>query len=968
MSLLLRVNQENHKNESVLGKYPVVVVLFFCVLLLIMPVSALRYDIITTQGTQVPGAELDRGELYSITLHNENWFGEALVLFYVNNGDEALFDENDIQLSGIKISYGSKTFKVQAHDGYGSAYLYVDSSTSSGIYFTIYPCDPIPPPILSYPKNDELIWETNPTFEWNNAESFWADNYNLVIRDDTSDPPHNVYQSYEHTTISGDTTSHSLPSGILNEGNHYSWSMNSNNPVTGWGSYSSREYFWIRGQREYTFGTTDDLAKITIEGVEYPSPTEIKFYDDDDHTVSVPKEQWSGNGMKYIFKKWDDGVTSNARIIHASPDTQKEYNAEYERTYGVTVESDPEYVHDFSQYSKYYPVGTQFSIEAPVEIPDNGNIWFFEKWLVGTQFDNSNPLSVTVDETKYITAWYELYTPPTVRTIPATEVSSTSAKLIGNLNALGTNDYSVVWFEYGTTKSSLDSSTSTSSQYSIGQFSTQVQNLYPGTTYYYRACAASLSGYDQYGETLEFTTPVEKSVPTVSTQSASGVSATTATLNGYLDNTGGLSCKVWFKYGKTASLEFSPTSQQDRTSIGQFNTQISSLNPGNKYYYQAWASNSMGQPVWGQVLEFTTSVDNIVPAVSTQSASGISATTATLNGYLDNTGGLPCKVWFKYGKTASLELTPTSQQDRTSTGQFNTQITSLNPGIKYFFQAWASNSMGQPVSGQVLEFTTSVDNTVPAVSTQSASGVSATTATLNGYLDNTGGLPCKVWFKYGKTASLELTPTSQRDRTSTGQFNAQISSLNPGTKYYYQAWASNSMGQPVSGQLLDFTTISTSTIVGKWMLDSQVGKSDDIITWNFYENGEWTDTHVFVDGTSWDYDWGSWEYIGNNQYNVQKYSTSEVVFCDGTVLRNNLGTASESAWHRITTVIFGPPLNGDLNGNGILDSGDTTLLMRKIVGLDLPGDYPLNGDLNGNGILDSGDTTLLMRTIVGLDS
>ncbi|MEM2614335.1 MAG: hypothetical protein QXO15_08965 [Nitrososphaerota archaeon] len=57
-------------------------------------------------------------------------------------------------------------------------------------------------------------------------------------------------------------------------------------------------------------------------------------------------------------------------------------------------------------------------------------------------------------------------------------------------------------------------------------------------------------------------------------------------------------------------------------------------------------------------------------------------------------------------------------------------------------------------------------------------------------------------------------------------------------------------------------------------------------------------------------------------------------------------------------------LKGDLNGNGKLDTGDATLILRMVVGLE-----PVNmlGDMNGNGRIDTGDATILLRKIVGLE-
>jgi hypothetical protein len=57
-------------------------------------------------------------------------------------------------------------------------------------------------------------------------------------------------------------------------------------------------------------------------------------------------------------------------------------------------------------------------------------------------------------------------------------------------------------------------------------------------------------------------------------------------------------------------------------------------------------------------------------------------------------------------------------------------------------------------------------------------------------------------------------------------------------------------------------------------------------------------------------------------------------------------------------------VTGDLNHNARLDTGDATLVLRMVVGLDTAG---LSGDMNGNGRIDTGDATLILRKVVGLD-
>jgi M6 family metalloprotease-like protein len=74
--------------------------------------------------------------------------------------------------------------------------------------------------------------------------------------------------------------------------------------------------------------------------------------------------------------------------------------------------------------------------------------------------------------------------------------------------------------------------------------------------------------------------------------------------------------------------------------------------------------------------------------------------------------------------------------------------------------------------------------------------------------------------------------------------------------------------------------------------------------------------------------------------------------------------AGNTATQSVTVTYTPPSITGDLNGNGMLDTGDVTLTLRMAVGLTTP---DLLGDMNDNGIIDTGDATLMLRTIVGLE-
>jgi len=97
-----------------------------------------------------------------------------------------------------------------------------------------------------------------------------------------------------------------------------------------------------------------------------------------------------------------------------------------------------------------------------------------------------------------------------------------------------------------------------------------------------------------------------------------------------------------------------------------------------------------------------------LPQVSTMPATGVGSTYATLNGYLDFTGGETCEVWFVWDTTSHSSYVDYShstshQPDKTSAGSFSQYISGLTPGVTYHFRAVAKNYEGT-VKGADLTF------------------------------------------------------------------------------------------------------------------------------------------------------------------------------------------------------------------------------------------------------------------------
>jgi phosphodiesterase/alkaline phosphatase D-like protein len=274
-------------------------------------------------------------------------------------------------------------------------------------------------------------------------------------------------------------------------------------------------------------------------------------------------------------------------------------------------------------------------------------------------------------------------------------------------------------------------------------FSQAIAGLTPATTYYY--CAITRNTYGTtYGAVLSFATLA--AAPTAVTSSATSLTGTTATLNG-VTNPGGAATTGWFRYA-TASPGTCNDSFGTRTPAmggaaipagngsASFSQVATGLNPGTTYYYCAITQNAVGM-AFGAVQTFTTPLP---PTVTTTAATNQTNSSAFLNG-TGNPNGATTTGYFRYstvnpGVCDDVFGTRAPANGGSALGNgngavsFSQQITGLSAGTPYYYCAIAQSAEGTAF-GAVLTFTTA---TVPTTSTNPATAVTATVATLNGQL------------------------------------------------------------------------------------------------------------------------------------------------------------------------------------------------------------------------------------------
>jgi phosphodiesterase/alkaline phosphatase D-like protein len=393
---------------------------------------------------------------------------------------------------------------------------------------------------------------------------------------------------------------------------------------------------------------------------------------------------------------------------------------------------------------------------------------------------------------------------PTATTDAATSVTGTGARLNGTVNAKG--DSTVVTFEYGLT--AAYGTTVTASQSPVtGNTSTAVSRTISGltsnTTYHFRVKAVNGSG-TTYGADLTFYTDASGG-PTATTNAATNVGNTGATLNGTV-NANGNSTTVTFEfgpdasYGRTFTADQSPVTGTTNTAVS-FN--VSSLATNTTFHYRVVAQNSSGT-AYGADATFTTSAPT--PTVTTNAATAVTADSATLNGTV-NANGDSTIVTFEYGTTTSYGSTVTADQSPVS-GSSDTavsaDITGLAPNTTYHYRVKGQNSSGTS-DGADMTFTTNASP--PTVTTNAATAVTATSATLNGTV-NANNASTTVTFQYGTTTSYGTTVTADQSPvsgTSDTAVSVDITGLIPNTTYHYRVVGQNS-GGATDGADMTFTT------------------------------------------------------------------------------------------------------------------------------------------------------------------
>ena len=280
--------------------------------------------------------------------------------------------------------------------------------------------------------------------------------------------------------------------------------------------------------------------------------------------------------------------------------------------------------------------------------------------------------------------------PPVSSTGSGTLLSSSTARVTGSVTPSG--GATSYWFEYGTTTSygQLTSSTSAGSGLSAVAVQAELTGLAPDTVYHFRLVAQN-SGATISGTDRQLTTP--SPFPMASTGSGSFVTSDAALLVGRV-NANGQATSYWFEYGTTTSYGqlTEPAAAGSGLAEVYLGAQLTGLSPATTYHFRIVAESAGGTSL-GADLQFTTL--NAIPTTLTGDASSVSSEGALLQGSV-NANGSAASYRFDYGRDASYGLVTewTSAGSGSTPVDVQAELSGLSPATVYHYRLSARTTGG----------------------------------------------------------------------------------------------------------------------------------------------------------------------------------------------------------------------------------------------------------------------------------
>ena len=252
----------------------------------------------------------------------------------------------------------------------------------------------------------------------------------------------------------------------------------------------------------------------------------------------------------------------------------------------------------------------------------------------------------------------------------------------------------------------------------------------------------------------------------------------------------------------------------------------------------------------------------------------------------------------------------------------------LQANTTYYYQFEYSNGVDE-IFTEVKSFSTN-DYSLPTVTTNDITGITASSATCGGNVTDDGGLTITARGVCWSTSQYPtINDSHSTDGTGTGTFTSSLSNLNSVTTYYVRAYATNSKGTSY-GEPVSLTTLyvvperafSVSDYSGVYFSQGNLQYQASTNTWRFAENqydciGD-ANSNISSTYSGWIdlYGWGTSGY-NHGAVCYQPYSTSQTY-------------SDYYAYGNASYNLYDQTGKADWGYNAISNGGNTTNMWRTL--------------------------------------
>lgn len=310
--------------------------------------------------------------------------------------------------------------------------------------------------------------------------------------------------------------------------------------------------------------------------------------------------------------------------------------------------------------------------------------------------------------------------------------------------------------------------------------------------------------------------------PSVVAQAPSAIAAGSATLHATVNPNGLEVRECSFEYGTSETLGDSAacvTEPGSGHAAVPVSASIAGLSPDTAYYARLSAVNAAGT-THGALVRFTTAA--AIPTLTTEGSSEVTSTSARLEGSVNPNGGAVAECWFEYGTSTAYESSKAYESTVRCSSSPGTGVTpvavsaiagGLTAGTTYHYRIAASNAAEATETGADETLKTLAG--APTATTDAASLISESTATLNATVSPNGAALTACRFEYGlaEAPGLESSvpcasiPASQEGEA---RVSASVTALAADATYRYRVLAASTGGTSFS-EAESFTTLARST-------------------------------------------------------------------------------------------------------------------------------------------------------------